>query len=173
MDKKPGKVLIDNSRLQKKVASLAKKISKDYQGKDILLVGILKGAAIFLADLVRHMDMPIELDFMAISSYGSSTKTSGVVRILKDLDEDIKGKNILIIEDIVDTGLTLSYLIKNLRSRQPKSLEICSLLLKKSKQKKDLKIKYVGFKIPDVFVVGYGLDYNQQYRCFSQIHELN
>lgn len=169
---KIGDKLYSEIDIKNRVSELAKQISYDYQDKDLLLVGILKGAAIFLADLVREITVPVELDFMAVSSYGSSTKTSGVVRILKDLDEDIKGRNIVLIEDIIDTGLTLSYLIKNLKSRQPASLEICSLLRKETKKRVPVDAKYIGFDIPDIYVVGYGLDVNQLYRNLNSLHLL-
>jgi len=163
------KVLISEEEIQKKVKELAKRISEDYEGKNPLLVGILRGAAVFLADLAREISIPVEFDFMAVSSYGTATKTSGVVRILKDLDEDIKGRHVLLIEDIVDTGLTLNYLLKNLKSRKPASLEICALLTKKQKQKTATGTKYDGFVIPDKFVVGYGLDYAEKYRNLSSV----
>ncbi len=163
------KVLISEEEIHKKVKELAKRISEDYEGKNPLLVGILRGAAVFLADLAREISIPVEFDFMAVSSYGTATKTSGVVRILKDLDEDIKGRHVLLIEDIVDTGLTLNYLLKNLKSRQPASLEICALLTKEQKQKTAIGTKYDGFVIPNEFVVGYGLDYAEKYRNLSSV----
>lgn len=169
---KLGKKLISNEEIEKKVKELAVKINEDYKGKNVLLVGILKGAVVFLADLMRHLKMDVDLDFMAISSYGSATKTSGVVRILKDLDEPINDRDVLLVEDITDTGLTISYLTRNLRSRRPRSLEICSLLRKNNKQNEPLKVKYTGFEINDSFVVGYGLDYNQQYRQLKDIYVL-
>lgn len=158
------KILFSQSQIQSKVDELARQISLDYQGKQLLMVGILRGATTFLADLSRAMSIPVEIDYMAVSSYGSATKTSGVVRILKDLDEDIKGRDILLVEDIIDSGLTLSYLIKNLKSRSPASLEICALLNKEGRQRVPLEVKYLGFVVPNIFVVGYGLDYSQQYR---------
>lgn len=163
------KVLISKEELQQKVKELAKEITKDYKGKDLLLVGILRGAVVFLADLAREISIPVALDFMAVSSYGTATKTSGVVRILKDLDEDIKGRNVLLVEDIVDTGLTLKYLLKNLKSRKPASLEICTLLKKELKKEPSFNVKYQGFVIPDEFVVGYGLDYREKYRNLPSI----
>jgi hypoxanthine phosphoribosyltransferase len=158
------KVLISKEEIQDKVKELAKRISKDYKGKNPLLVGILRGAVVFLADLAREISIPVEFDFMAVSSYGTATKTSGVVRILKDLDEDIKGRHVLLVEDIIDTGLTLIYLLKNLKSRKPASLEVCALLTKEGKQRTPLAVKYDGFTIPDKFVVGYGLDFAEKYR---------
>ncbi len=158
------KVLVTEEEIDRRVKELAEQISKDYKDIDLLIVGILKGAIVFMADLVRELTISAEFDFMAVSSYGSSTKTSGVVRILKDLDEDIKDRHVLLIEDIIDTGLTINYLLRNLRSRGPKSLEICALLSKGSKQQVPLEVKYLGFTIPDQFVVGYGLDYGEKYR---------
>ena len=159
-----AKVLFTEEQIKLKIEELAEKISEDYRGKSVLLIGILRGATVFLADLARALRLPVEVDFMAVASYGSATKTSGVVRILKDLDEDIKDRHVLIVEDIVDTGLTLNYLVRNLKSRKPKSLEVCVLLKKESKKRVPLGIKYVGFTIPDKFVVGYGLDYDEKYR---------
>jgi hypoxanthine phosphoribosyltransferase len=167
------KTMFSQEEIQLRVSELAREINEDYGTEGVLMVGILKGAFIFLADLARHITVPVRFDFMACSSYGSSMKTSGVVRILKDLDTDIKDMNVIIVEDIIDTGLTLSYLRKNLASRGPASLEICSLLNKKQVEGKvDLPIKYEGFSIPDIFVVGYGLDYDQQYRNLPYIATL-
>lgn len=166
------KVLIDKDTIQRKVAELAAKISEDYQEKDPLLVGVLRGAVVFLADLAREIAIPVAFDFMAVSSYGTATKTSGVVRILKDLDEDIQGRHVLLVEDIVDSGLTLNYLLKNLKSRKPASLEICALLKKEIRQKMSFNVKYEGFSIPDEFVVGYGLDYGEKYRNLPYIGTL-
>jgi len=157
-------VLITPEQIKQKVKELGEQISRDYKDKDLILVGILRGAFIFLADLVREMSIPVKTDFIAISSYGSSSTTSGVVRILKDLDDDIEGRHVLIVEDILDTGLTLNYLVKNLSSRHPASLEICSFVTKEGKQKVPIDLKYCGFRIPNIFVVGYGLDYAQEYR---------
>lgn len=165
-------ILVTEDEIQTKVAELGKRISDDYRGEDLLLVGVLKGAFVLMADIARAMSIPAEFDFMAVSSYGSSTKTSGIVRILKDLDLDIRGRNILIIEDIVDSGLTLSYLLRNLRGREPASLEICALLTKPEVQEVELDIKYHGFAIPPTFVVGYGLDYAQRYRNLPYIGTL-
>lgn len=157
-------VLVTSEDIQVRVRELGRQISVDYADKDLLLIGILRGAFIFLADLVREIDVHVETDFIAISSYGSSTNTSGVVRILKDLDDDIEGRHILIIEDILDTGLTLNYLVKNLSSRRPASLEVCSFIIKEGKQRVPIEPKYTGFMVPNTFVVGYGLDYAQRYR---------
>lgn len=158
-------VLITKEQIEAKLKELGSQITKDYEGKDnLLLIGVLKGAVVFMADIIRHIKLPLQIDFMAVSSYGASTKSSGVVRILKDLEEDVEGKNILIVEDIIDSGLTLSYLYDILGSRRPASIKICALLEKPSRKNTDLKIDYVGFKIPDKFVVGYGLDFNEKYR---------
>ena len=157
-------VLITGDQIQAKIAELGARITHDYAGRDLLLVGVLKGAFVVMADLSRHIRLPLEFDFMAVSSYGSATKTSGVVRILKDLDHEIEGRDVLIVEDIVDSGLTLNYLLKMLRTRKPASLEVASLMQKTEMIKVPLDIKYRGFDIPSVFVVGYGLDYNERYR---------
>lgn len=157
-------VLVSEEELSKKVRELGEKITKDYEGKDLILVGILKGAAIFMADLARCIDLPIIMEFLAVSSYGNSTESSGVVKIVKDLDTDIEGKNILIVEDIIDTGLTLSYITDNLKKRGAKSVKICTLLDKPERRKIDVPVDYRGFIIPDEFVVGYGIDYAEQYR---------
>ena len=162
-------VMISEEQINERVRELGAEISADYQGQTVLLVAVLRGAAIFLADLSRAMTVPVELDFMAVSSYGSSTKSSGVVRILKDLDEQIEGRNVLVCEDILDTGLTLKYLLKNLASRKPKSLEVVTLLSKTGKQRVPIDCKYIGFDIPDEFVVGYGLDYAERYRNLPYI----
>ncbi|MDO8736990.1 MAG: hypoxanthine phosphoribosyltransferase [Thermoleophilia bacterium] len=159
-----GETILAEKEIRARVTELAARISADYADKEPLLVCVLKGAVFFMADLVRELTIPSELDFMAVSSYGSATDSSGVVRILKDLDANIEGRNVLIIEDIIDSGLTLSYLRKNLRSRNPASVEVCSLLTKPSRRKVDIACKYVGFEVPDKFVVGYGLDYLEQYR---------
>jgi hypoxanthine phosphoribosyltransferase len=152
-------VLIPSSEIQEKVREMGELITEDYRGERILLVGILRGAVVVMSDLMRNIDLPCELDFMDISSYGTGTSSSGVVRILKDLEEDVTGRHVLIVEDIVDTGLTLSYLIRSLRARKPASLEICALLTKPSRRKVELDVKYLGFEVPDEFVVGYGLDF--------------
>lgn len=157
-------ILIDEQKLTQRVQELGAEISRDYAGQEILLIGVLKGAVIFMSDLARAISLPVRLDFMAVSSYGAATDSSGVVRILKDLDEDLTGKNVVIVEDIIDSGLTLSYLVENLRSRQPASVKICTLLNKPSRRKADITVDYNGFTIPDHFVVGYGLDYAERYR---------
>jgi len=158
------KILIDEDILQAKVRELGAKITEDYKGKDLLLICVLKGAVVFVSDLMKNVDLPLEIDFMAVSSYGSNTKSSGVVRILKDLNKGIEGRNLLIVEDIIDSGLTLSYLIDNLKARGPESVEICTILDKPDRRKANINIKYTGFQVPDEFVVGYGLDYAEKYR---------
>ena len=162
-------VLISADEIQDKIAALAKEITEDYRDKDLLLVGVLKGAFVFMSDLAREVKLPLEFDFMAVSSYGSTTKSSGVVRILKDLDYEITGRHVLLVEDIIDSGLTISYLLRYLEARQPASLEICSLFWKKGEQAVPLDVKYPGFEIPAVFVVGYGLDYAERYRNLPYI----
>ena len=157
--------------LQQRVAELGKEITSDYGDRPPLLVGVLKGAFMFMSDLARAIDLPVEFDFMAVSSYGSATRTSGVVRILKDLDLDLTSRHVVIVEDIVDSGLTLAYLRKNLAARAPASLEVCALLLKEGLQKGDLDLRYVGFRIPPDFVVGYGLDIGERYRNLSAVHQ--
>ncbi|MEI7814964.1 MAG: hypoxanthine phosphoribosyltransferase [Coriobacteriia bacterium] len=157
-------IVLSEEAIQTRVAELGEQISADYGDDSVLLIAVLRGAAIFVADLSRAVTSPVELDFMAVSSYGSSTKSSGVVRILKDLDETIEGRNVLVCEDILDTGLTLKYLLKNLASRKPKSLEVVALLSKEGKQRVPIHCKYVGFNVADEFVVGYGLDYAEKYR---------
>jgi hypoxanthine phosphoribosyltransferase len=162
-----GEVLVTAEDLQRRVAELGRQISSDYgdeEGRPLLLVGVLKGAVFFLSDLMRYIDVPVEVDFMAVASYGSATDSSGVVRILKDLDAAIEGRDVLIVEDIVDSGLTLQYLLRNLGSRNPRSLEVCALLTKPERRKVDLPTRYVGFEIPNRFVVGYGLDYDERHR---------
>jgi hypoxanthine phosphoribosyltransferase len=161
MDIKP---LITADEIDAKLAELGGRITADYAGTDVLLVGVLRGAFMVMADLARHIDLPVEFDFMAVSSYGASTQTSGVVRILKDLDEEIEGRHVLIIEDIIDSGLTLNYLMKSLKVRKPASLEIATLLLKEGIQRVPIEVKYIGFPIGPEFVVGYGLDYAGKYR---------
>jgi hypoxanthine phosphoribosyltransferase len=167
-----GEVLIPEDELQRRVTELAAEVSADYEGRKPLLVAILKGAVPFLADLMRQLTVPSELDFMAVSSYGSSTDSSGVVRILKDLDTSIAGRDVLIIEDIIDSGLTLHYLLKNLRARQPRSVEVCALLTKPERRRVDLPIRYVGFEIPNRFAIGYGLDHLERYRNLSYVAAL-
>ena len=158
--------------LRRRVCELAAEVSRDYAGKDLVLVGVLKGAVFFLSDLMRDLDVPCEVDFMAVASYGSATKSSGVVRILKDLDTVIEGRDVLIVEDIVDSGLTLQYLLRNLDGRNPRSLEVCALLVKPDRQKVDLRTKYVGFEIPNRFAIGYGLDYDERYRNLPYVAAL-
>jgi hypoxanthine phosphoribosyltransferase len=157
-------VLIDEQALAQRISELGHEISADYRGRDLLLVGVLKGAVFFISDLMRAIDVPCEVDFMAISSYGSATDSSGVVRILKDLDLSIEGRNVLVVEDVIDSGLTLSYLVRTLKARLPASLEICALLTKPARRKVDVACRYVGFEIPERFVVGYGLDFAERYR---------
>ena len=164
MHKDIRNIMISEEELAKRVKELGKQLTEEYRGKDILVVGILKGCMLFLSDLVRTIDLPLTMDFMVVSSYGSATKSSGVVRIIKDLEREIEGKDVLIVEDIVDTGLTLSYLIENLKTRNPKSVKVCSLLDKPESRKAQVDIEYVGFRIADEFVVGYGLDYAEVYR---------
>jgi len=162
-------ILIPENQIQKKIEELGNQISRDYQGKQLICIGVLRGAVIFLADLARYIKVPMIIDFMDISSYGASTESSGVVRIVKDLDENIEKKDVLIVEDIIDTGLTLDYLIRMLKSRNPASLRVCSLLNKKERRQIDVPIDYCGFDIPDKFVVGYGLDFNGLYRNIPYI----
>lgn len=168
-DKKLKSTIISESDLRKRVAELAAEISQDFFGKDVLLIGVLKGAFLFMADLAREISVPVEVDFMAVSSYGSATKTSGVVRILKDLDLDLTGRFVIVVEDIIDSGLTLSYLIRNLKFRHPSSITVCALLVKDGVDLEKLDIGYVGFKIPNEFVVGYGLDAAERYRNLPYI----
>jgi hypoxanthine phosphoribosyltransferase len=158
------RVLLSTDDIQRRTAEVGALITRDYAGQDLLFVGVLKGAFVFMADLSRHVHLPLEFDFMAVSSYGAATQTSGVVRILKDLDHEIEGRNVLVVEDIVDSGLTLSYLLKNLRTRRPASLEVCTFMQKRDVQQVPLDIKYRLFDIPPVFVVGYGLDYAERFR---------
>jgi len=159
-----GEILVQPDELARRVRELGEEVSADYEGRDLFLVGVLKGAVFFLSDLMRHMSVPCEIDFMAVSSYGSSTDSSGIVRILKDLDAPIQGRDVLIVEDIVDSGLTLSYLLRTLRARDPASLEVCALLTKPERRKVELPIRYVGFEIPNRFVIGYGLDHLERFR---------
>src|SRR3954470_12684913 len=159
-----GEILVQADDLQHRVRQLGAEISRDYDGKDLLLVGVLKGAIFFLSDLMRHIEIPVEVDFMAVASYGSQTDSSGVVRILKDLDAPIEGRDVLIVEDIIDSGLTLQYLMRNLGARNPASLEVCSLLTKPDRRKVEVLPRYVGFEIPDRFAIGYGLDFSERYR---------
>jgi hypoxanthine phosphoribosyltransferase len=159
-----GEELVSQSDLDRRVRELGEEISRDYEGKELFLVGVLKGAVFFLSDLMRSLEVPCEVDFMAVASYGSSTDSSGVVRILKDLDATIEGKDVLIVEDIIDSGLTLSYLLRTLKAREPRSLEVCALLTKPERREVDLPIRYTGFEIPNKFVIGYGLDHAERYR---------
>ena len=168
-----GEVLIDEPTLQTRIAELGEELSNDYAGKDLLLVGVLKGAVFFMADLMRSLTVPCEVDFMAISSYGAETDSSGVVRILKDLDIPLQGRDVLVVEDIIDSGLTLSYLMRNLRARDPASLEVCALLTKPGRREIEVPVKYVGFEIPNRFVIGYGLDYAERYRNLRYVGVLN
>ena len=165
-------VLVEAAPLSQRVTELGEELSRDYAGRDLLLVGVLKGAVFFMADLVREITVPCEIDFMAVSSYGSGTDSSGVVRILKDLDANIEGRHVVIVEDIVDSGLTLSYLVRNLEARQPASLEVCALLTKPERRRVELPARYVGFEIPDKFAIGYGLDYAERYRNLPYVATL-
>ena len=162
-------ILITEEQIRSRIAGLAREVERDYAGKDVLLIGVLKGAVMVMADLSRELRIPVTMDWMAVSSYGSGTQSSGVVRILKDLDTDLSGKTVLIVEDIIDSGLTLSWLLSNLRSRGPESIEIFPLLRKPDAARVEIDVKYVGFDIPNQFVVGYGLDYAEQYRNLRHI----
>ena len=173
LEKAVTEILIEPDALQQRVAELGEEVSADYAGRDLLLVGVLKGAVFFLSDLMRFIEIPVEVDFMAVASYGSATDSSGVVRILKDLDAAIEGRDVLIVEDIVDSGLTLQYLLRNLGSRNPRTLEVCALLTKPERRKVDLPSRYVGFEIPDRFVVGYGLDHAEKYRNLPYVAVLD
>jgi hypoxanthine phosphoribosyltransferase len=167
-----GPVLVSSHDIQEKVRELGERITGDYREDKLLLVGILRGAVVFLSDLMRHLQLPCEIDFMEVSSYGAGTHSSGVVRILKDLEEDITDRHVLLVEDIIDTGLTLSYLRRTLLQREPASLEICALLTKPSRRKVDLRVRYLGFEVPDEFVIGYGIDFAGAYRNLPDIHVL-
>jgi hypoxanthine phosphoribosyltransferase len=168
-----GEVLIDADALRARIAELGDEISAEYEGRELLLIGVLKGAVFFMADLMRHLTVPCEVDFMAISSYGAQTDSSGVVRILKDLDINIEGRHVLVVEDIIDSGLTLSYLMRNLESREPASLEICALLTKPSRREMDVSVRWTGFEIPNKFVIGYGLDFAERYRNLPYVGVLH
>jgi hypoxanthine phosphoribosyltransferase len=168
-----GEVLVPAEELQRRIRELGAQISRDYADRDLIMIGVLKGAVLFLADLMRELTVPCEVDFMAVSSYGSATDSSGVVRILKDLDSSIEGRNVLIVEDIIDSGLTLHYLLRNLRARNPASVEVCALLTKPDRRRVELPIRYVGFEIPNRYVIGYGLDYAQRYRNLDCVAVLN
>lgn len=166
------RILISGQEIQDMLRKLGAQITEDYRGRDLLMIGVLKGAFVMMADLSRYIPLPVEVDFMAVASYGAATQTSGVVRILKDLDHDIEGRDVLLVEDIVDSGLTLNYLLKNLRGRRPASLEVCALLQKAGIQRVHLDVKYRGFEIPPEFVVGYGLDYSEKYRNLPYVGTL-
>jgi hypoxanthine phosphoribosyltransferase len=167
-----GETLVSAEELRSRVAELGRQISTDYAGRDLFMIGVLKGAVLFLADLMRSIDVPCEIDFMAVSSYGSQTDSSGVVRILKDLDAPIEDRHVLIVEDIIDSGLTLHYLMRNLRARNPASLEVCALLTKPERLRVDLSPRYIGFEIPNRFAIGYGLDHAQRYRNLDYVAAL-
>src|SRR5919199_1120233 len=167
-----GEILVQRDELAHRVRELGEEITRDYEGRRLFLVGVLKGAVFFLSDLMRHLEVPCEVDFMAVASYGSSTDSSGIVRILKDLDAPIEGRDVLIVEDIVDSGLTLSYLLRTLRARNPASLEVCALLTKPERREVDLPIRYVGFEIPNRFAIGYGLDHAERYRNLPYVAAL-
>ena len=173
LERAVGEILIDEDALSSRVAELGAEVSADYQGRDLLLIGVLKGAVFFMADLMRHVRVPCEVDFMAISSYGDSTDSSGIVRILKDLDINIEGRDVLVVEDIIDSGLTLSYLMRNLESREPASLEVCALMTKPARREIDVPVRYIGFEIPNRFVVGYGLDFGERYRNLPYVAVLS
>jgi len=168
-----GEILFQADDLQHRVRQLGVEITRDYADRDLLLIGVLKGAVFFLADLMREIECPCEVDFMAVASYGSATESSGVVRILKDLDVNIAGRDVLVVEDIIDSGLTLSYLMRNLKARRPGSLEICALLTKPERREIDVPVRYVGFEIPNRFVIGYGLDFAERYRNLPYIGVLH
>ena len=168
-----GEILIEEEPLQARIAELGAEISSEYEGHDLLLVGVLKGAVFFMADLMRELSIPCEIDFRAISSYGAATDSSGVVRILKDLDTNIAGRDVLVVEDIIDSGLTLSYLMRSLKARKPASLEICALLTKPERREIEVPVKFVGFEIPNKFVIGYGLDFAERYRNLPYVAVLH
>jgi hypoxanthine phosphoribosyltransferase len=171
-DTEIGQVLLSAEALARRVSELGAEITRDYAGKDLVVLGVLKGAAMFITDLAREISLPLELEFMALSSYGAATKSSGVVRVMKDLDAPIEGRDVLVAEDMVDTGLTLSYLLGHLRDRGPRSVEVCALLLKPEAHVVEIPVKYAGFAIPNEFIVGYGLDYNERYRGLPYIATL-
>jgi hypoxanthine phosphoribosyltransferase len=173
VEKGVAEILIEADELQRRIAELGEEISVDYHGRDLLLLGVLKGAVFFMSDLMRRLTIPCEIDFMAISSYGASTDSSGVVRILKDLDINIEGRHVLVVEDIIDSGLTLSYLMRMLESREPESLEICALLTKPERREIDVDVRYTGFEIPNRFVIGYGLDFAERYRNLPYVAVLH
>ena len=171
-DPKIGEILVQPDELKQRVRALGEAVTREYANRDLLLIGVLKGAVFFLADLMRQISIPCEVDFMAVSSYGSATDSSGVVRILKDLDTPIEGRDVLIVEDIVDSGLTLQYLLRSLETRRPASLEVCALLTKPSRRAVDLPARYIGFEIPDKFAIGYGLDHAEKYRNLPYVAAL-
>jgi hypoxanthine phosphoribosyltransferase len=173
LERAVGEILIESDALRARVGELGEEISAHYEGRDLLLIGVLKGAVFFMADLMRHLTVPCEVDFMAISSYGAQTDSSGVVRILKDLDINIEGRNVLVVEDIIDSGLTLSYLMRNLESREPASLEVCALLTKPGRREIDVPVRWIGFEIPNRFVIGYGLDFAERYRNLPYVGVLS
>ena len=173
LDRAVGEILIDADSLRGRIAELGEEISAHYAGREVLLIGVLKGAVFFMADLMRHLTVPCEVDFMAISSYGAQTDSSGVVRILKDLDINIEGRHVLVVEDIIDSGLTLSYLMRNLESREPASLEICALLTKPERREIEVPVRWIGFEIPNRFVIGYGLDFAERYRNLPYVGVLS
>jgi hypoxanthine phosphoribosyltransferase len=173
LDRAVGEILIDADALRARIGELGEEVSAHYAGQDLLLIGVLKGAVFFMADLMRHLTVPCEVDFMAISSYGAQTDSSGVVRILKDLDINIEGRNVLVVEDIIDSGLTLSYLMRNLESREPASLEVCALLTKPARREIDVPVRWIGFEIPNRFVIGYGLDFAERYRNLPYVGVLS
>jgi len=166
----PGEVILTEEEIQERIRALGAEITSDYEGRAPLLIGVLKGAIMVMSDLARAIDLPVELDFMAVSSYGNSTKTSGVVRIVKDLDLDLAGRDVIIVEDIIDSGLTLSFLRRNLAARNPASLEVAALLVREGRQRTSEDVKYIGFEIPPEFVVGYGLDVAERYRNLRSLH---
>ncbi len=172
MERDIKEILVTREALHQKVKELAARIDKDYEGRDLVLIGVLKGASVFLSDLMREIRIPLEIDFIAVSSYGDSAESSGVVRILKDLDMAIDGKDVILVEDIVDTGLTLNYLLKNFKDRKAASVKICTLLDKPERRKAEIDIDYVGFVIPDEFIVGYGIDYAEKYRNLPYVAAL-
>jgi hypoxanthine phosphoribosyltransferase len=173
LERAVGEIMIEADALRARIAELGEEISVHYEGRDLLLIGVLKGAVFFMADLMRHLTVPCEVDFMAISSYGAQTDSSGVVRILKDLDINIEGRHVLVVEDIIDSGLTLSYLMRNLESREPASLEVCALLTKPARREIDVPVRWIGFEIPNRFVIGYGLDFAERYRNLPYVGVLS
>ena len=173
LERDVSEVLIDEDALHRRIAALGEEISADYAGRDLLLIGVLKGAVFFMADLMRKLTVACEIDFMAISSYGAQTDSSGVVRILKDLDINIEGRDVLVVEDIIDSGLTLSYLMRNLEAREPASLQVCALMTKPDRREIDVPVRYIGFEIPNRFVIGYGLDFAERYRNLPYVGVLD